>query len=122
MGASSGWGTLTHEHRGLPDCLYASDRFCGKVVGADEEGVTVHSLGSRWLIVGIVQTDKSVPQERSELATSLFQLGGRSRGRPENFCQVGSHLHFRVMVVIDSFRPLRSLAARENRSRHLEFV
>jgi len=62
-------------------------------------GFAVQSLGAGWLIVGVVQTDKRVPQERSELAASLFQLCGRRRGRLEYSCEVGSHLHVGVMLL-----------------------
>ena len=120
MCASAGGGALAEELRSLPDRLYAAERFRRKVVRANQEGVTVQGLGAGWLIIGIVQTDQGVPQERSELAASLFQLCGRRRGRLEHFCQVRSHLHFGVMIVIDSGRPFRSFATRENRPRHLE--
>src|ERR1700683_5419573 len=110
MSPTSSGRTLAEEGGGPPNRFYATERFCRKVVGADKERIIMQSLGAGRLIIGVVQTNQSVPQERSELTASLFQLCGRRRGRLEHFRNVGSHLHFGVMVVIDSGRPFRSLA------------
>ena len=119
--ASASRRTLAKELRRLPDRLHAHDCFCSKFVGAHEERIVMQSLGAGWLIIGIIQTHKSVSQERSELPASPFELGVRSRAGPEHLCQVGPHLHIGVLGVIDFWSPFRSLAASENRSRHLEF-
>jgi len=52
MGASPSGRTLAEEKRSLPDCLDATDRFGAKVVGANEEGVNVQSLGAWRLVIG----------------------------------------------------------------------
>ena len=74
MSPSAGRITLAKELGGLPHCLYATYRFSGKVVGPDEEWVVVQSLGTRRLIIRIIQTHKGVSQEGSELTASLFEL------------------------------------------------
>ena len=66
--------TLAEEVWRLPECLDATDRFSGKVVGADEERIIVQRLRTRRLVVGIVQTNERISQERRQLTARIFNL------------------------------------------------
>src|ERR1700722_2216081 len=121
MGASASRRTLSHQLRCLPQCLHAFNRFSGKVVRADEERIIVQRLGAWRFVVGIVQTNQGIPQERSELTACFVNLRTRRRGRLEDSWQVGSHLYVGVMIVVDSGSPFRSLATGEDWPRHLKF-
>src|ERR1700722_9265460 len=84
MRASSRRRTLAEELWSLPECPHAGDGFSGKVVRTDEERIIVQRLSSRRLVVGVVQTNERISQERGELAARIVNLCARSRRRPEN--------------------------------------
>ena len=74
MSASARRRSLAKEFRGLPERLDAADGFSGKIVGADEERIIVQRLRARRFVVGIVQADESISQERCELAACIVNL------------------------------------------------
>src|SRR5207302_8764155 len=112
--------TLATEFGGGPDGLDAGHRLRGKIMGADEQRIIVQGLRARWFVVGVIQTHKSIPQERSELTAGILELSPRSRVRPEHSRYIGSHLYVSVMSVVDLRRPFRSLPTGENGARHLK--
>src|SRR5579864_1437002 len=122
MGASTRRRALAEKSRCLPERPNTGDCFASKVVRADEQRIIVERLRARRLVVGIVQPHESVSEEGGKLTARFFNLGAWSRRRLQDSLQVASHLHFGMMVVINSRGPLRSLAVCEDRTRHLELA
>src|SRR5260221_7164528 len=71
MRASSRRRTLAEELGRLPKCPNAADGVSGKVVRTDEERIMVQRLSARRLVVGVVQTNERISQERGELSARL---------------------------------------------------
>src|SRR5258707_14984490 len=67
MRASSRRRTLPEELWRLPERPYAADGLSGKVVRTDEERIIVQRLSARRLVVGVVQTNQRISQERGKL-------------------------------------------------------
>ena len=88
---------------------------------AYEERIVVEDLRAGRLVVGVVEADERVAQERGELAASFSELFGGVRGF-HHFGEVGLHLRFSVVIVVDAGGPLIALAVFEDGLRHLKFV
>ena len=94
----------------------------GQIVPVDSEHSTIaQCLRAGRLVIRIIHADKSVTQERSELAASFFDLACRGGGGLQEFRKIGFHLQVGVMAVIDSGCPFLMLAVAEDRARQLEF-
>src|SRR5579862_9055540 len=114
MSAAARRRALSEQLRSLPQRLDALDAVPGKIMGAYEQRIIVQRLCTGRFIVGVVQTDQGISQERPELTARFLNLRMRSVRRLEQFGQVGAHLHVGVVVVVDSRSPFRSLAVGED--------
>jgi sRNA-binding protein len=71
---------------------------------ADEERIMVEDLGSRGLVVGVVQADERVAKEGGEASARRFELGWRTWVANDRG-QVGANLQFNVAGGVDDGRP-----------------
>src|SRR5580704_1870839 len=111
--------SLAKQLRSLPNMFDTGNRVSREVVGADEKRIVMQNLRARRFVIRVVQTDQRVPQKWAELAACLLHLLARTG--LDHSGQVRAHLQFGVTIVVDAGRPLRSLTAAENRTRHFEF-
>ena len=91
----------------------------GKIMGTNEERTAVEDLSARRLVVGIIQTDQGVAQERSEQPASFIQLARRI-GCLNLLGQIGARLQGGMRVIDESGGPFASFSAGENGQGHLE--
>ena len=79
IGATACRGSLVEQFRSLPELGHPHDGFSGKVVGADKERVVVQELGTRRLVVGVIEANHRVAEKRRELPLGLFPIEPSSR-------------------------------------------
>src|SRR5690348_11929127 len=121
MSATAGRRSCPKQPRCLPKgSFHSHDRLSREIVGSNYERVVVKRLSPGWLVIGVAETHQRVPEERSKLSASFFQLCAGS-GRLQNLCNIGPHLQLCMPIVVSSRRKLRSLPASKDRLRHLEF-
>ncbi len=89
-------------------------------MGAHKERIVVQKLGAGRLVVGVIQTDQRVPEERRELPAGGFQLSARARCL-DHFGNVDMHLQFGMTVGVDPRRPFCLFALGKDGAGQLEF-
>ena len=89
-------------------------------MGPNQKRIIVESLRPGRLVIGVIQADQCVPEERNKLAASLLQFRGGCL-RFQKLGDISPHFQVGVVVVISSSRKLGSLALGKDRARHLKF-
>src|SRR5215472_6144637 len=106
----------------MPQTFNSADGFTGKIVGTHKQWVYPQHLGARWFVVGIIQADEIIAQERRKLTTSVLKLSVRGRRRLEYLGQIRLHLQFGVAIIVNSCRPFGAFRRSEDGARHLKFA
>src|ERR1700730_3131796 len=120
VAASARSPAAAEQARRLPGLLSSGGHFSREIVEADEQGIMVERLSCRRLIIGVVESDERISQERSELAARLSQFGVRAR-RLDYLRQIGLHLKRRVAVIVEAGGPFAPFGRSKERPWHLEF-
>ena len=119
--AAPGGHARAEKGRRLPHGVGAYDRDAEEVMGAHEEWIDVQELRSRWLVIGVVETNESIPQEGSELAAGGFELSTCS-GSFDDPGQVGLNLQLGMMTGVDVGSPVDLFAGGKDLAGHLELA
>ena len=69
---------------------------------AYQQGIIVKGLRTRWLVIGIVETDQRIAQERRKLAARVFDLLGGCALGLQDLGHISFHLNIRVVVVVNA--------------------
>src|SRR5580658_8411716 len=118
MRAAARWRSLSKQLRSLPEVFDARHRISREVMRAYEQRIIMHNLRPRRLVICVIETNQRIPKKWAELTAGFGRL--LARIRLDGSSQIRSHLQFGMTVVVNSSRPLRSLTAAENRTRHFE--
>src|SRR5271154_3428502 len=100
--------------------FHAPDGLTREVMGTHKERIDMEYLGTRRLVIGIVQSHQRVPQEGRELTAGGFQLCRRVR-LLDHLREVRVHLDLGMPLTVNTRRPLSFLALAENAAWHLKF-
>src|SRR5947209_10674319 len=104
MSSATGSPAAAKQEWGMPGLVTGYDRQSGKIVIADKERVIVKHLSARGLIVGIIQADQSVSQERSELTACLGSLLRGSR-RLNDLNEGSASLQLGLAIIVEAASP-----------------
>src|SRR5215470_6050880 len=98
----------------MPQTFNSADGFTRKIVGTHKQWIYSQHLGARWFVVGIIQADEIIAEERRKLTTGVLQLSACQRRRLEYLRQIRLHLQFGVAIVVNSCRPFGAFGRSED--------
>src|ERR1700719_2541995 len=125
MCASAGRPPAAKNARRAPNLVARGGGFTriiasGEIMRSDKERVVVNHLGARRIVVRVIKTYQSVPQEGSKQGLRLVQCRVAAGGL-DDFYQIGSHLQGSVTIAVEPRGKLGPLTLRKKRLRHLKF-